>query len=349
MPELVSILIPAYNAERWLAETIRSALAQTWSRTEIIVVDDGSRDATLTVANSFQSSRVKVVTQSNMGAPAARNRAFELAQGDYIQWLDADDLLDPAKIAAQMAVARTVDPRVLLSGPFGMFYYRSWKAVFTRTSLWRDLNAIEYFLARFNDNVFFQTGVWLISRRLSEMAGPWTDYDSPDDDGEYFCRVAMNSAGLKFVEGARTYYRVGNYGALNKARSDRAQTALFASKVKCIKYLLSLENSERSRASCVQLLRDWLPEFYPQRPDLVAEAMRLAGELGGHLQEPAPKWKYAPVDWLGGRKAAMRANRILPRIRGNFVREWDHWMYRMSAFSRVPRDESNGVPASATR
>ena len=77
----------------------------------------------------------------------------------------------------------------------------------------------------------------------------------------------MKSRTVQFVKDARTYYRVGNYGALNKARSERAQTALFGSKAKCIRYLLSLEDSPRTRRACVQLLHDWLPDFYPSRPD----------------------------------------------------------------------------------
>src|SRR6266513_6470560 len=116
MTPLVSILIPAYNAERWIADTIRSALAQTWPRKEIIIVDDGSRDQTRRVARQFASGDVSVIAQENQGAAAARNNAFELCQGDYIQWLDADDLLSPDKIAKQMAAAEQYqDTRRLLS------------------------------------------------------------------------------------------------------------------------------------------------------------------------------------------------------------------------------------------
>src|SRR5690349_12910162 len=99
---LVSILIPAFNAERWLGETIESALNQTWPSKEIIIVDDGSADDTLRVARSFASSTVKVISQENSGACAARNRALAEAQGDFVQWLDADDLLAPDKIARQL-------------------------------------------------------------------------------------------------------------------------------------------------------------------------------------------------------------------------------------------------------
>src|ERR1700745_2003056 len=98
MKQLVSILIPAYNAEAWIADTIKSALEQTWSRKEIIVVDDGSTDQTLAVARQFASNEVAVVTHENQGAAATRNHAFSLSQGNYIQWLDADDLLSPDKV-----------------------------------------------------------------------------------------------------------------------------------------------------------------------------------------------------------------------------------------------------------
>ena len=106
MSSLVSILIPAYNAEQWLGDTLRSVVGQTYMNKEIIVVDDGSRDNTLSVARRFESPSVKVMTQSNQGAAAARNKALSVSQGEYIQWLDADDLLSAEKIERQMEVAK---------------------------------------------------------------------------------------------------------------------------------------------------------------------------------------------------------------------------------------------------
>lgn len=116
MAELVSVLIPAYNAEPWLRATIRSSLTQAWPNIEVIVVDDGSKDGTLAVAKSLQGPSVKVVTQPNQGA-AARNKALELAQGRYIQWLDDDDVLHSQKIAAQMRAAEAAtDRRIIFLG-----------------------------------------------------------------------------------------------------------------------------------------------------------------------------------------------------------------------------------------
>ena len=137
MAPLVSILIPAYNSQDWIAETIKSALAQTWATKEIVIVDDGSSDRTLEIARQFASASTKVVTQANQGAAAARNTAYSLCQGDYIQWLDADDVLAPDKVEKQVLTLNDgTTKRTLLSGAWAYFIYRQRKARFTPTPLW---------------------------------------------------------------------------------------------------------------------------------------------------------------------------------------------------------------------
>lgn len=97
----VSILIPCYNAERWIGQAIESALAQTWRQKEVIVVDDGSTDGSLEVIRCF-SGRVRWESGPNRGGNAARNRLLELARGEWLQYLDADDYLLPNKVAGQV-------------------------------------------------------------------------------------------------------------------------------------------------------------------------------------------------------------------------------------------------------
>src|SRR5947208_2592225 len=101
MSTLVSILIPCYNAERWIAQAIESALAQTWPEKEVVVVDDGSTDGSLDVIKQFDG-RIRWETGPNRGGNMARNRLRELAGGDWLQYLDADDYLLPDKIDDQM-------------------------------------------------------------------------------------------------------------------------------------------------------------------------------------------------------------------------------------------------------
>src|SRR5580692_7261445 len=102
---LVSILIPCFNAEKWVAQAIESALAQTWPKKEVFVVDDGSTDASLEIIRHFDG-RVRWETGPNRGGGAARNRLLQLAGGEWLQYLDADDFLLPQKLERQSEFAR---------------------------------------------------------------------------------------------------------------------------------------------------------------------------------------------------------------------------------------------------
>ena len=106
--EKISVIIPVYNGERYLAEAIESALAQSRKPLEIIVVDDGSIDGTAKVAKSFGSVHYK--HQKQGGAGAARNFGLDLAQGDYFAFLDADDIWLPEKLSLQFEAFCT-EPR----------------------------------------------------------------------------------------------------------------------------------------------------------------------------------------------------------------------------------------------
>ncbi|WP_088892280.1 glycosyltransferase family 2 protein [Leptolyngbya ohadii] len=97
----VSVLIPCYNADRWIAQAVQSALDQTYPHKEVIVVDDGSTDRSLEVIQSF-GDRIRWETGKNRGGNAARNRLLELSTGEWLQYLDADDYLLPDKIEQQI-------------------------------------------------------------------------------------------------------------------------------------------------------------------------------------------------------------------------------------------------------
>jgi glycosyltransferase involved in cell wall biosynthesis len=336
MTALVSILIPAYNAERWIAGTIESAIGQTWPQKEIVVVDDGSTDGTLAVVGQFESKGVRVVTQSNRGAAAARNKALSLSRGDYIQWLDADDLLSPSKVAHQMQRAmQTGDRRILLSSAWGSFRFRPAKAKFIPTPLWCDLAPTEWLTRKLEGNCHMQTATWLVSRSLSEAAGPWDTRLLGDDDGEYFSRVISASNGISFIPQGRVYYRVTPSSRLSHiGRSDKKMDAQFLGMKLQIGCLRARENSDRVRAACVTYLQTWLPAFYPNRPDLVQEAEQLAASLGGRLSVPKASWKYAWVETLFGFAAAKYTQLYYNQCKSCMLRTWDRVMYSFDHRSR---------------
>lgn len=325
MKPLVSILIPAYNAEMWLAETVRSALAQTWDNKEIVVVDDGSKDGTLTLAKTFESDIVRVFTKQNQGASATRNRAFSLCRGDYIQWLDADDLLSPDKIAKQMELlGDSSNPKLLLSAEWGSFMHRASRARFVPSGLWCDLSRAEWLMRKMEQNVYMQTATWLVSRELCQAAGPWDTRLLGDDDGEYFCRVLLASDGVRFVPGAKVYYRQAGSGSLSYVgASDRKRDAQWISMELHMGYLRSLEDSKRSRAACVTFMQNWMVSFYPERLDIFERARELAQALGGQIQVPRLSWKYSWIQALFGRYLARRAELKLQGLKWSMASNWD--------------------------
>jgi hypothetical protein len=103
---LVSVVIPCFNAERYVGDAISSALAQTYPAVEVIVVDDGSADQSLDVIRTF-GDRVRCVSGAHAGAAAARNLGLAEARGDLVQFLDADDVLHPRKLERQVAEIMT--------------------------------------------------------------------------------------------------------------------------------------------------------------------------------------------------------------------------------------------------
>jgi glycosyltransferase involved in cell wall biosynthesis len=333
----VSILIPAYNAERWVASTIESAIAQTWPSKEIIVVDDGSTDGTLAVARQFESKGVRVVTQPNQGAAAARNKAVSLSCGGYIQWLDADDLLSPNKIAHQMRAAeQTDDRRTLFSSPWGCFLSRPARATFVPTPLWSDLDPTEWLARKWEGNWHMQTATWLVSRELTEAVGPWDTRLLGDDDGEYFSRVINASNGIRFVAQSKVYYRITASNRLSYiGRSDEKMEAHFFGMKLQIGYLRAREDSDRVRAACLNYLKAWLPSFYPDRPDLVREAEQLAASLGGQLSCPKVSWKYAWIEKLFGFGAAKYTQLYYNQAKSLILRAWDKMMYSVDHRGRL--------------
>src|SRR5208282_2021464 len=186
------------------------------------------------------------------------------------------DLLAPDKIARQMeALNPGPSRRLLLSSPWGIFMYRYYRAEFISTALWSDLSPLEWLLRKMGQNVFMQTASWLVSRELTEAAGPWDTRLLGDDDGEYFCRVLMLSQGTRFVPEAKIFYRgpgLAFHGLSYIGNSARKLEAHWLSMRLHIGYLRSLEDSPRTREACVNFLQEALIYFYPERTDIVQQA-----------------------------------------------------------------------------
>lgn len=309
---LVSILIPCHNAETWLGETIKSALSQTWNNKEIILVDDGSTDNSLQIAKSFESSSVRIISQENKGASAARNTALKNAQGDFIQYLDADDLLAADKITQQINFLQQSDSNhnYLVAASWGRFYTSTTETKFVPEPVWQDMSPVNWLICSWTGGGMMHPAAWLIPRKLSEKAGIWNEELSLNDDGEYFCRVILASDGIIFCREAKSYYRSGLPNSLSRTKSSSGLISALKSIELCTESLLAVNNNKCTRNACADAFQRFVYSTYPDEIDLISEAERKVERLGGSTLEPSGGKLFQMFSKFVGWKAAKKLQRL---------------------------------------
>jgi glycosyltransferase involved in cell wall biosynthesis len=281
MSERVTIIIPCYNAERWIGQSIESALRQTWHDKEVIVINDGSSDGSPAVAKSYQNRGVRVLDQTNRGAAAARNTGLKEARGSFVQFLDADDLLAPDKIERQMRLLAGGSGRRIASGEWARFQSDPNEGVFAPHSNWRDLGGVEFLQSNYEEIDMMHPGAWLAPRALLDRAGPWNESLSLNDDGEYFARVVLAAESIVFCAGARSYYRSNLSGSLSGRTDQRALESLYRSTELILQHLLASDISPRTRSAAAYAWK-WISfELYPGAPELSRRAECHSHDLGG--------------------------------------------------------------------
>ena len=311
----VSILIPAYNAERFVSEALESALNQTWPDTEIIVVDDGSKDQTYRVARRYESAKVKILRQENRGAAAARNTALREAQGDFLQYIDADDLLSPDKIREQVLLLQQHPGYLSVSSAMYFFDGDDPKAGLLERSGAVDSDDPVEFLAQLlgseGPTRTIPYGAWLTPRVIAETAGPWDDgVRSPDDDGEYFSRVMLASQGIRASHAGCYYYRKFRHGgSYSTTHSESNLSGRLHSLNRKSAHLLARTQDPKACRALANRYMDLAFIAYPDFPQVTNDALCKARELGGtDYIPPFGTWKGDALKKLFGWKAARRLN-----------------------------------------
>ena len=314
---LVSVLVPAYNAEPWIAETLVSVEAQTYANIETVVVDDGSADGTLAVAKAFEGPHVKVLAQSNAGASAARNRALAEAQGDLVQYLDADDLLAPDKIARQVDRLRAEPEGTVASGPWVRFHQTPGDLGRGSEPGWEDYAPAARWLVQswsVGGGMMPPLG-WLTPRPLIEAAGPWDERLSLNDDGEFFARVLTRATKVAFCSSAWGYYRSGIADSLSR-RTDAA--AMESARRACegsVSALLTVDDSDAAKYASACLWQRLAFDAYPAYPGVAREAEARAAALGGSDAKPGGGRAFGLVRDVAGWKTAVRLQHSWYRMR----------------------------------
>ena len=242
----VSVLIAAYNAEKTIVETIRSVLIVTEIELEVVIVDDGSKDSTVLKVLEVDDPRVICVSKENGGASAARNLAFQLSTGSYIQWLDADDLLAPGKIEAQFRELEKQNPNSadIASGPWSRFFRKPGDILEHPSKLWQTLSPQEWFSLSMSHGLMMPLHCWLVPRRIAELAGAWNTKLTFDDDGEYFSRVVSKCRQVVFVPSANCFYRIGSTTNLSSTGWEKGLPSLGLSLLSKAEVVLAIDDSQ---------------------------------------------------------------------------------------------------------
>ena len=221
MPEesrpLVSIIIPCYNAAPWVAEAIETCLNQTYQPIEIIVVDDGSTDNSLSIIHSF-GDRIKWVSGPNHGGCHARNRGFGLSRGKYVMFLDADDKIAPENVALLVQA---------LDGKLDHMAACEWRYLSKQGNRWKEFKPLR--LPRHLDDIQRELygahtplGAWLQPRDIVTRIGGWDEALTAYQDVDFRLRCLLSGAKFIRIRGGRFYYRLHEFPSVSKTVSESA-------------------------------------------------------------------------------------------------------------------------------
>lgn len=214
MKLLVSIIIPCYNAERWVSEAIQSCLDQTYQPIEVIVIDDGSTDKGLEVIKSF-GDKIRWETGPNRGGNHARNKGLALSRGDYIQFLDADDYLLPEKIARQIKILQDTGAGVVYED------CQRFTEAIDGTYRWQTVQATGYkpdVLEALLECWVPQTGTLLVTRNALDNIGGWDENLECCQEWDLQIRLAI--AGVAFTYARGCYSAVRRPAVLTVSTRD---------------------------------------------------------------------------------------------------------------------------------
>jgi len=311
---LVSVCMACHNAGKYVAEALDSVLVQSYPNIEIIVVNDGSVDDSAVVLERYQEKGVRVIHQQNRGHAAALNEAYARSSGEFIKFFDADDILSPDFIRAQVERlnGRTDD---VASAKWGRFYSDDLGTFrLSPEPNWKDMESTDWLVESYiGCRGLMQCALFLIPRPLLQRAGGWDESLSLIDDFEFFTRLLCASREVLFCPGATLYYRSGMQGSLSMQRSRQARESECEAMLTGTSHLLAKRNDPRARLACANVCQHTIYDVYPNHPDLLERMQKRVDECGGAEIAPSGGRYFHALRPFIGWKLARRLQRAVGR------------------------------------
>lgn len=225
----VSVIIPTFNRGNILGETLESVRAQTLTEWECIVVDDGSSDDTEELMKTYQKmdprfTYVKRPAERNKGACACRNIGLEHAKGEYIQFLDSDDIISSNKLEEQVNRLESLDDPLAVSTCRWEYFsnFDENQIRYSNKPTYKSFESPLQLLDVFGScTTYLPQHVYLMSKYLVDIAGPWSEQLVVNQDGEFFVRVLLCSSRIVFAPTAFAYYRTSTGGNISTLSNEK--------------------------------------------------------------------------------------------------------------------------------
>lgn len=308
---LVSILIPCFNARQWIGQAIESALSQTFPRTEVIVVDDGSTGGSDVIIRSF-ADRIVWERQPNQGSNPTRNRLLALAKGEWLQYLDADDYLLPDKITNQVAAVERNGGVDVLFGPVTLEHL-------TESGARRELLPIPQphdpwvLLARW---YLPQTGAPLWRKAAIADVGGWTPTQPACQEHELYLRLLMARKRFRYDAHTGAVYRQWGEHTLWKANQARTRQLRLEIEDRAESFLRGQNELTAERHWAINMARFETARaaWQEDRTEALAIIQRIRHSMPAFMPsgEAAPPRYQAAYRWLGFAATERLASWIRP-------------------------------------
>lgn len=261
---LVSIIIPCYNVEEFIAECIDSALAQSYGQTEIICVDNNSTDKTPEILKDYASrfpDKIQVLIQTKQGAPAARNLGISVAKGEWFQFLDADDLLLPEKISEQVRRIKLEKerPDVVIGGILKKFVNGETHHFEVKTdNIWKAL-----VLARAGC-----TCSNLYRKEFLAQAGNWDESRKSSQEAFLLFTLLKNNCRILYVLDDHTLVRERKEGSISVSLREDNWDRYIGLRMDILDYLKKNNKLDAETEKAIhQSVFDTIRTIYPKNPE----------------------------------------------------------------------------------
>lgn len=286
---LVSILIPLYNAEPYIEETITRALQQTYSNIELVIVDDHSTDNSLKIAKKYASEKVHIYSNPKKGGNAARNYAFQMSKGEYVKFMDADDFCSNDIIEKQLKVLLEKGAQKSLAFSPVKMLYPDGSLVVPHREIDKDYSpGIELLIDIWRGKGWNCPHCHLMHRSLVNLAGGWNETIIKNQDGEFFARIASLADKALSVKDSYAYWRQTGVGVSTK-RSIEAHASMLRSYDIISSLILHYKDSTDNRKICAKYIGFFVYQFYPEIKPLLPEIDKLLLKLKQPLILPNRK------------------------------------------------------------